>query len=65
MTFRELSHTWRGAIWLTAIFLILTTYFSGSIEARGGHLSGYIIFMGFMSVLFFIWAVWSSVPPKN
>lgn len=65
MTFRKLSHEWRGIIWLAALSLVLTTCFIGSIEAHAGELPSYMILMGVASVLSFIWAVWASVPPEN
>ena len=65
MKFRKTSYSMRGLIWLTAVSLVLTTCFIGSIETHGGELPGYVILMGVVSVLSFIWAVWSSVPPEN
>lgn len=65
MSFRKTSHSMRGIIWLVAITTILATYFFGSVELHGGDLPGYIIFMGLISFLSFIWAVWSSIPPEN
>lgn len=57
------SHSLRGLIWIIAITVSIATYFDGAIELYGGDLPGYIIFMGLISILSFIWAVWSSVIP--
>lgn len=58
-------HSLRGFIWMTVIMTTLCFCLWAPIDAygQGGALSGPDIFIGVLAVLFYIWAIWSSVIP--
>lgn len=64
MSFRKISYSMRGMIWLMAIVCSLATLFSCSL----GH-GWYVTIMWIVSLLFLIWAFWASFsahePPEK
>lgn len=65
MSFREVSRSMRGQIWLMAVSTLLIVIAWGPVEAYGGNISAPTVVMGIVSALLFVWAWWASVPAKK